>query len=92
MAITEAEATRKPTEFISIVGDERYTYIYPLFYTRTNPEDYQKTVEYYPSDNLGLTRVKQFGHYRFIPTGEMVPSANTIIQKSDGRIGSATEI
>jgi hypothetical protein len=91
-AITEAEAARKPNEVISIMGDERYAYIYPLFYARIYPEEYRKTVVYYPNDNLGLPRIKQFGHYRFIPPGEKVPSANTILQKSDGRVGRAMEI
>lgn len=86
-AIVKAEQLRTSNETIAIIGDQHYMYIYPLFYEKVDPTEFRSTVQYYPNDALGLSQVKQFGHYTFISSDSNAPSGSIVIsQQSDGTI------
>ncbi|MEK7458117.1 MAG: hypothetical protein AAB612_01360 [Patescibacteria group bacterium] len=86
-AIVKANQLRTSNETIIIIGDQHYTYIYPLFYEKVNPIEFQSTVQYYPNDALGLSQVKQFGHYTFVSNGISAPAGSIgISQQTDGTI------
>ena len=44
-------------------------YIYVLFYTKEDPNDFVKTVEY--NENVAFERVQAFGKYKFYNIGEL---------------------
>lgn len=64
-ALSEAEKQRAQNLSIAVYGDTHYAYIYPLFYLMVDPNVFRSSVQYYPIDNLGLSQVKSFGHFRF---------------------------
>ncbi|MBI5151209.1 MAG: glycosyltransferase family 39 protein [Candidatus Pacebacteria bacterium] len=64
-ALLEVEKQRSQDMNVVVYGDTHYAYIYPLFYLAVNPDIFRSSVQYYPLDNLGLSQVKSFGHFRF---------------------------
>ena len=50
---------------IIIDSESGFPYTSLLFFTKYNPNDFLKTVERYPDDSEGFSKVKSFGKYEF---------------------------
>lgn len=67
------EVKKHPDLKVVWARSEEFPYIYILFYNQTNPDDFQKTVEYFDTSPEGFRLVKSFGRYSFPPSLNSTP-------------------